>query len=279
MKARSKARKSTKATIFLLGAGRMGGALLKGWTDSGRFSTIHVVEPAPSKAVAALARRKAILLAKDLRGARARPRAVVIALKPQVIKSDPALLKSLGAAGTLVVSIAAGITTEFLREVLGLGVSIVRTVPNTPGAIGHGITALYAPPGTPKADRAFAEKLMAPLGETLWFDDEQLLDVVTALSGSGPAYVFHLVEALTCAGLAHGLAPDVAARLARATITGAGALLEADARLPEDLRKDVTSPGGTTEAALRVLMDQDGLEALMTRAVAAAIKRSRELGN
>ena len=257
----------------------MGGALLKGWIASGRFSTIHVVEPAPSKAIAALAKRKVILLAKDLRNAPARPRAVVIALKPQVIKSERVLLKSLGAAGTLVVSIAAGITTEFLRDALGPGASVVRTVPNTPGAVGRGITALYAPPGTPKADRALAERLMAPLGETLWFGDEQLLDVVTALSGSGPAYVFHLVEALTRAGLAHGLAPDVAARLARATITGAGALLEADARLPEDLRKDVTSPGGTTEAALKVLMDKDGLEALMTRAVTAAVKRSRELGS
>lgn len=257
----------------------MGGALLKGWIAAGRFSAIHVVEPAPSKVVAALARRKEILLAKDLRGARARSRAIVIALKPQVIKSNPAGLKNLGATGTLVVSIAAGITTEFLREVLGPGASVVRTVPNTPGAIGRGITALYAPLGTPKADHALAEKLMAPLGEVMWFGDEQLLDVVTALSGSGPAYVFHLVEALTCAGLAHGLAPNVAARLARATITGAGALLEADARLPEDLRKDVTSPGGTTEAALKVLMDQHGLEALMMRAVTAALKRSRELGS
>jgi pyrroline-5-carboxylate reductase len=156
--------------------------------------------------------------------------------------------------------------------------AIVRTVPNTPGAIGKGITALYAPAATANSDRTLARALMAPLGETLWFDDESALDAVTALSGSGPAYVFLLVEALTEAAIAQGLKPDIAAQLVRQTVIGAGALLEADKRFPEELRRDVTSPSGTTEAALKVLMDRDGLEALMTRAVDAAAKRSRELG-
>jgi pyrroline-5-carboxylate reductase len=278
VKARSKAKQVAKDTVLLLGAGRMGGALLKGWIASRRFSSIQVIETSPSKAIAALATRKKIKLTKHF-DLRLRPRAIVIALKPQVIKSEAALLNDLGKTGALVVSIAAGITINFLRNALGTGIAIVRTVPNTPGAIGQGITALYAPPGTAKADRALGEALMAPLGETLWFDNEAAMDAVTALSGSGPAYVFLLAEALAKAGTAQGLAPAVATRLVRATITGAGALLAADPRPAEELRRDVTSPAGTTEAALKVLMDKDGFEALMTRAVAAAAKRSKELGS
>ena len=277
MKARRKARQKPKDVIVLLGAGRMGGALLRGWIASKKFPSIHVIEPTPSKTIAALAKRKKITLAKQF-DPRLRPRAILIALKPQVIKGEAGLLKELGKTGALVVSIAAGITTVFLSQVLGSKASIVRTVPNTPGAIGQGITALYVQPGMKKADRALAEALMAPLGATIWLDHEREMDAVTALSGSGPAYVFLLVEALARAGIAQGLAPDLAMRLARQTIIGAGALLDADPRLAEELRRDVTSPAGTTEAALKLLMDQDGLEALMTRAVSAAAKRSRELG-
>jgi pyrroline-5-carboxylate reductase len=276
VKARAKAKQSKNA-IVLLGAGRMGGALLKGWIASKKFPSIHVIEPNPSKAIATLAKRKKILLSKEF-DPTVRPRAVVIALKPQIIKSEAALLRQIGTSGPLVVSVAAGITTDFLRRGMGPKSAIVRTVPNTPGAIGKGITALYAPAATANSDRTLARALMAPLGETLWFDDESALDAVTALSGSGPAYVFLLVEALTEAAIAQGLKPDIAAQLARQTVIGAGALLEADKRFPEELRRDVTSPSGTTEAALKVLMDRDGLEALMTRAVDAAAKRSRELG-
>ena len=277
MKARGKAKPAAKNTVLLLGAGRMGGALLQGWIASKRYSSIYVVEPKPSPAIAALAARKKITLANAF-DSRLRPRAIVIALKPQVIKGEGPLLNELGKTGALIVSIAAGITIGFLRQALGTGSAIVRTVPNTPGAIGRGITALYAPSCTAKPDRALAEALMAPLGETLWFDNEAAMDWVTAVSGSGPAYVFLLTEALAQAGIAQGLAPNVAMRLARATITGAGALLAADPRPPAELRRDVTSPAGTTEAALKVLMDRDGLEALMQRAVAAAAKRSTELG-
>jgi pyrroline-5-carboxylate reductase len=277
VKARVKAKPAAKNTVLLLGAGRMGGALLQGWIASRRYSSIIVVEPKPSPALAALAARKMITLAKTF-DPRLRPRAVVIALKPQVIKGEAVLLSDVGKTGALAVSIAAGITTNILRNALGPGIAIVRTVPNTPGAIGRGITALYAPPGTAKTDRVLAEALMAPLGETLWFESESAMDAVTALSGSGPAYVFLLAEVLAQAGIAQGLAPAIAMRLARVTITGAGALLAADPRPPEELRRDVTSPAGTTEAALKVLMDKDGLEALMMRAVAAAAKRSKELG-
>ena len=273
---RTRSKKPARA-ILLFGAGRMGSALLRGWIASRRFPDILVVESAPSKSIRALAAKRKITLARRFDAGKINLRAAVIALKPQVLKSETALLKDLGATGALVVSIAAGITTEFLRSALGQKASIVRTVPNTPGAVGRGITALYAPPGTPKAARMLAQALMAPLGETLWFADERAMDAVTALSGSGPAYVFLLVEAMTKAGIALGLAPDVAVRLARAMVTGAGALLQADPRPPEELRRDVTSPHGTTEAALKVLLGEGGLEELMARAVAAATRRSREL--
>ncbi len=202
----SKAKPVPKNAVLLLGAGRMGGALLQGWIASRRYSSIYVVEPNPAPAIAGFAARKKITLAKTF-DPKVRPRAIVIALKPQIIKSETALLNDLGKTSALIVSIAAGITTKFLRHALGPDGAIVRTVPNTPGAIGRGITALYAPPGTTKADRVFAEALMVPLGETLWFDSEAAMDAVTALSGSGPAYVFFLVEALARAGIAQGWRP------------------------------------------------------------------------
>jgi pyrroline-5-carboxylate reductase len=151
-------------------------------------------------------------------------------------------------------------------------------MPNTPGAIGQGITVLYGDPSLASGDRALAEKLMTALGETLWLQDEGLMDAVTALSGSGPAYVFLMAEALAEAGRAQGLDAVTADRLARATVSGAGALLSADARAASELRREVTSPGGTTEAALRVLMAQDGLTDLMRRAITAATARGKELG-
>ena len=154
----------------------------------------------------------------------------------------------------------------------------MRAMPNTPGAIGKGISALYAPANIRTADRKLAQRLLAALGETLWVTRESLIDAVTAVSGSGPAYVFLLAEALAEAARAEGLPPSAANRLARATITGAGALLEADERDPAELRKDVTSPGGTTEAALRVLLASDGLKPLIARAVRAARQRANELG-
>jgi pyrroline-5-carboxylate reductase len=263
--------------ILLLGAGRMGSALLRGWIASKRFPTIHVVEPAPSEAIRALAGKRNIMLSSNFEAERVKLQAAVLTLKPQVLKNETALLKTVGAANVLVVSIAAGIDTDFLRNALG-SASVVRTMPNTPGAIGRGITALYAPETTSKADRVLAESLMVALGETVWIADEALMDVITALSGSGPAYIFLLTEMMTKAGIVQGLPPNVATRLARATIAGAGALLETDLRTPEELRRDVTSPGGTTEAAFKVLMGENELESLMFRAIAAATRRSKELG-
>jgi len=274
----SKPKRSSQRSVLLIGAGRMGSALIKGWIAAGRFSPIHVVEPAPSAALKTLARKRAIVLHAGLPQALPRLAAVVLAIKPQVLKGEDTLLKALGQAGALVLSIAAGVGTPLLRQKVGRGGPLVRAMPNTPGAIGRGITVLCAGGKLSPADRVLAEALMAALGETLWLRDEALMDAVTAVSGSGPAYVFLMAEVLAAAGRAQGLDAGIADRLARATVSGAGALIAADARPASELRKEVTSPGGTTEAALKVLMGFDGLEALMQRAVDAATRRGRELG-
>src|SRR5882672_1691260 len=265
--------------VLLIGAGRMGGALIRGWIAAKSFSAIHVVEPLPSDEVKAAAAERTIHLhaafaADELPSLSS----VVLAVKPQVLKGEAALLGALGKTGALVLSIAAGITTERLAAGLGPRLRLVRAMPNTPGAIGQGITVLYGARTLSEADRALAEALMASLGETLWLADEGLMDAVTAVSGSGPAYVFLLAEALAEAGRAEGLDAATADRLARATIAGSGALLAASARPAAALRKEVTSPGGTTEAALEHLMATDGLSALMRRAIAAATARGKTLG-
>src|SRR5580692_6138087 len=176
------------------------------------------------------------------------------------------------------VSIAAGTTTRTLTRAMGRDSRIVRAMPNTPGSIGRGITALYAGANATAKDRAMAGKLLAALGDTFWVKKESLIDSVTAVSGSGPAYVFLLVEALAEAAQRQGLPRDIAMRLARATVAGSGALLDADQSPASDLRRAVTSPGGTTEAALKILMAENGLSRLMIRAVTAARKRAEELG-
>jgi pyrroline-5-carboxylate reductase len=256
----------------------MGFALIKGWVAAGLFSPIHVTEPAPSAALKSLARKGSIVLHSGLPDMLPRLAAVVLAIKPQVLKGEAKLLTSLGKSGALVLSIAAGIGTPLLRQKIGRRGPLVRAMPNTPGAIGRGITVLCAGGKLSASDRALAEDLMAALGETLWLRDEALMDAVTAVSGSGPAYVFLMAEALAAAGRAQGLDRATAERLARATVSGAGALIAADARPASELRKEVTSPGGTTEAALTVLMATGEFESLMQRAVDAATRRGRELG-
>ena len=265
--------------VLLIGAGRMGGALIRGWIAAKSFSAIHVVEPLPSEEMKAAAAKRAIHLhAAFAAGELPSLSAVVLAVKPQVLKGEAALLAAFGKTGALVLSIAAGITTERLAAGLGPRARLVRAMPNTPGAIGQGITVLYGAGTLSATDRALAEALMASLGETLWLTDEALMDAVTAVSGSGPAYVFLLAEALAEAGRAEGLDAATADRLARATIAGSGALLATGTRPAADLRKEVTSPGGTTEAALQILMAPDGLPALMRRAIAAATARGKALG-
>lgn len=263
--------------IILIGAGRMGGALLKGWIASG-IGPIEIVEPHPSPALGKLVKAVGLVLHKELASAPPRARACVVALKPQLLKSEAGKFRGIAEAGALMVSIAAGTSLKTMTGAWGRKARIVRAMPNTPGAIGRGISALYASAQATPADRKLAESLLAALGETVWVAREALIDSVTAVSGSGPAYVFHLVEALAEAGKAEGLPPEIAEKLARATVAGAGALLDTDPRPTADLRRDVTSPGGTTEAALRVLMTEDGLKTLIARAVAAANRRAKELG-
>jgi pyrroline-5-carboxylate reductase len=261
--------------ILLIGAGRMGGALLKGWLAKG-LGPVVVVETHPSPELRKLAKRGVTLL-KSIEDAPAKIRALVIALKPQILKTEAARQKTLASSGAPVISIAAGSSIKLMKAAWGKSARIIRAMPNTPGAIGEGISALYAPPDVTAKDRKLAEALLAALGETVWVSRETDIDAVTAVSGSGPAYVFLMVEALAAAAQAEGLPADIALRLARKTVTGSGALLKADPSPAEQLRKNVTSPHGTTEAALKVLMAKNGLPKLMARAVSAARKRAKQL--
>ncbi|HTQ12254.1 MAG TPA: pyrroline-5-carboxylate reductase [Rhizomicrobium sp.] len=261
-------------TLLLIGAGHMGGALLKGWLEAGR-GPVTVVEPRPAPW---LRKRREIALIASIEDARGRYAACVVALKPQILKVEAARLAPVAARGTLMISIAAGTTLASLAGAWGREARIVRAMPNLPGQIGKGISALYAPRNVTAAQKRLARSLLAALGQTVWVSREGLIDSVTAVSGSGPAYVFLLVEALEAAARAQGLPAEAAKALARATVAGAGALLESDPRQAAALRAGVTSPGGTTQAALEVLMAKDGLARLMARAVAAANRRAKELG-
>ena len=268
--------KSVSATL-LVGAGRMGSALLKGWVAR-HFTPIVVVEPAPAPALKNFARANRIPIFKTAADIGDTTIAdCVVALKPQVLANEAQHLRRFAECGALMLSIAAGTRIANLRAAWGPRARVVRAMPNTPGAIGRGITALYAPRRIAADGRKRAERLVVGLGEMVWVKSEQEIDVVTAVSGSGPAYVFLLVEALAAAAEKEGLKRDIAEKLARATIVGAGALLENDARSAGELRRDVTSSGGTTEAALSVLAANPGLRELLARAVSAARKRATEL--
>jgi len=251
----------------------MGGALLGGWLARGiAASCVHVVEPAgvTHKDV------KAVKAVDDLPSG-LKPDVMVFAVKPQALDQIAQAYRRFAEAGAVALSIAAGKTIAVFERHLGVAAAIVRTMPNTPAAVGRGITVACANRHVAPAQRTLCQSLLEAVGEVAWVEDEALLDPVTAVSGSGPAYVFLLIEALADAGVASGLPAELAQRLARATVIGSGEL----ARLsPEDaaqLRKNVTSPGGTTAAALEVLMGEVGLTDLVRRAVAAATRRSREL--
>lgn len=262
-------------TLVLVGAGRMGGALLEGWLGLGLDpARIAVIEPQPSDVLRALASRGLNLNPTAMNGVPAS--VVVLAVKPQTApEAVPALAARVGAE-SLVVSIMAGRTLRFLEDALP-SVAAVRAMPNTPAAIGRGITVAVANARVSAEQRALAHTLLAAVGAVEWVDDEGLLDAVTAVSGSGPAYVFLLAECLAEAGIAAGLPAPLAARLARETVAGSGELLYRSSLDPATLRENVTSPGGTTAAALEVLMGREGLAPLMRAAVAAATRRSREL--
>jgi pyrroline-5-carboxylate reductase len=261
--------------LVLVGAGKMGSALLEGWLRFGLDPKhISVLEPQPTSQIAALA-TGGLQLNPQLRGL-GDVAAVVIAVKPQSAAEAIPPLKPMIGASTVVVSIMAGRTLQFIAGALNAPCALVRAMPNTPAAIGRGIT-VAVPRDINPAQRELADRLLCATGTVEWTDDEALMDAVTAVSGSGPAYVFLLAEALAEAGVASGLPPSLAAKLARETVAGSGELLHRSELDAAVLRHNVTSPGGTTAAALEVLMGNDGLVQLMRKAVAAATKRSREL--
>ncbi len=265
--------------ILLVGCGKMGGALLAGWLDQGvPTDQILVVEPSIDAERSGIPDGVSVLkdaadIADDFE-----PAVVIFAIKPQVMGEVVPLYDRFTAAGTVFMSIAAGTPIRFFEDNLGVGAVVVRVMPNTPAAVRRGMSVLCANVHADQVQRNLCAELMAAVGDTAWLKDEGLMDAVTAVSGSGPAYVFHLIECLAQAAEDVGLAPDLAYRLALQTVSGSGEL----ARLSDDeaaqLRINVTSPGGTTQAALEVLMGDDGLQTLMTAAVRAAENRGRELG-
>jgi pyrroline-5-carboxylate reductase len=262
-------------TLVLVGAGKMGSAMLEGWLARGlKPKQVTVIEPQPVKTLKALARRG---LRINPKGKIAAATAIVVAVKPQTApEAVPPLAPYVGKT-TLVLSIMAGRTIGFLQSSLPPGAAIVRAMPNTPAAIGRGISVAVANRNVSSRQRKQAADLLAAIGKVEWVGDEMLMDAVTALSGSGPAYLFLLVEAMTKAGIAAGLPADLAGILARETVTGSAELLHRSDLDAAVLRQNVTSPGGTTAAALEVLLGPGGLDALLTQAIAAATRRSRVL--
>jgi pyrroline-5-carboxylate reductase len=264
-------------TIALAGAGKMGGAMLTSWLAGGLDpKRAVVIEPMPSAEITALAPQGVRLNPKDMgQKDMGQVETLVIAVKPQMFREAGAALKKLVAPSTLVVSIMAGTTMKSLQEVCGG--AVVRAMPNTPAAIGRGITVAVAAGNVSAGQRATADALLRATGSVEWVSDEGLMDAVTAVSGSGPAYIFLLAEELARAGVAAGLPEELATKLARETVAGSGELLHRSELSSATLRQNVTSPGGTTAAALEVLMGKDGMQELMTRAIAAATARSKEL--
>lgn len=269
-------------TVLLVGCGKMGSALLKGWLSTDPGADITVIDPqadpVPFLAAVPCARVTWLSDLSDLPATTFRPQVVVLAVKPQML--DPLLPAYAAFAGphTVFLSIAAGKSLDGLQAGLGAQTAIVRSMPNTPAAIGRGVTVAIANRQVSPDQRELCDGLLRAVGDVAWINDESLMDAVTAVSGSGPAYVFLLAETLAAAGQAAGLPADLAMHLARQTLAGAGELLYRTSESAATLRQNVTSPGGTTEAALAVLMaEPEGLAALMRAAVAAAARRSQEL--
>ena len=262
--------------LVLLGCGKMGSAMLQGWLSQGvNPSAVYIIDPMPSGWVNALT-EDGVHLNETLPKS---PAVCILAVKPQMMGEALPQLQALGNGETLFVSIAAGTPILSFENVLGENTPIIRTMPNTPAAVGHGITALIGNAHTTDAQMEMAETLLAAVGQTVRLESEEQMDAVTAVSGSGPAYVFHLIETMAAAGEAQGLSPQLALTLAKATVAGAGDLAEKSEEDPTQLRVNVTSPGGTTAAALDVLMDaENGFPKIVGEGVKAAADRSRELG-
>lgn len=261
--------------VLLVGGGKMGMALMHGWLNAGLLPTqIMVQEPSPSEALLAAG----VALNPDAATLSGRPpQIVVLAIKPQMIETVLPPMADILPKQAMVLSLMAGVPIKTLSTLLGRSLACVRTMPNTPASIGRGMTALFADTHVSATQKEAAAALLEAVGQTVWLDDEKLMDAVTAISGSGPAYVFHLAEALTASAQALGVPVDMATQLAMQTVIGAAAMLDQEAGDPAQLRRNVTSPGGTTEAALDVLMSEAGLSNLMRQATQAAAQRSQEL--
>jgi pyrroline-5-carboxylate reductase len=259
--------------LVLLGCGKMGSAMLEGWLAQGvPPGSVHVIEPYPSDWL----KSTGVHLNEPLPAA---PAIVLLAVKPQMMGAALPQVVALGGGDTLFLSIAAGTTIASFEETFGAATPIIRAMPNTPAAVGRGISAITGNPRATEADLQLAEALLSAVGQVVRLEGEHQMDAVTAVSGSGPAYVFHLIEALAAAGEAEGLPALLAMQLARATVCGAGELAQQSPETASQLRINVTSPGGTTAAALAVLMDAEtGFPPLLRRAVKAAADRGRELG-
>jgi len=260
--------------LVLLGCGKMGSAMLQGWLGDGLPpASVWVIDPNPSDWL----RGTGVHINADLP---ATPAIVLVAVKPQMMGDALPVMRDRGNGATLFVSVAAGTPIAAFEQALGGQTPIVRAMPNTPAAVGRGITAIIGNAHATPEQLDLADMLLQAVGQVVRLEDEGQMDAVTGLSGSGPAYVFHMIECMARAGEAQGLAPDLAMQLAQATVAGSGALAEAADETPAQLRQNVTSPNGTTQAGLEVLMDEDtGLPPLMVRTVAAAADRSRELRN
>ena len=260
--------------LVLLGCGKMGSAMLQGWLADGLPpASVWVIDPNPSDWL----RGTGVQINADLPDT---PAIVLVAVKPQMMGEALPVLRDRGNAATLFVSVAAGTPISAFEEALGAQTPIVRAMPNTPAAVGRGITAIIGNAHATPEQLDLADMLLQAVGQVVRLEDEGQMDAVTGLSGSGPAYVFHMIECMAKAGEAQGLSPELAMQLAQATVAGAGALAEAAEETPAELRRNVTSPNGTTQAGLEVLMDKDaGLPPLMARTVKAAADRSRELRN
>ena len=263
-----------KRGLVLLGCGKMGSAMLQGWLADGLpASSVWVQDPYPSDWV----QNSGVHVNTDLPAA---PAVVLIAVKPQMMADALPVLAAMGNGETLFVSVAAGVSIATYEDILGAKTPIVRAMPNTPAAVGKGITAIVGNGPAGQAGLDASEGLLKAVGQVVRLNNEGQMDAVTGLSGSGPAYVFHMIECMAAAGEAQGLSSELSMALAKATVAGAGALAETADETPEQLRVNVTSPNGTTQAGLEVLMDTaDGLPPLMIKTVGAAAERSRELGD
>lgn len=266
-------------TLVLVGAGKMGGALLEGWLKGGAApAKIVALDPSPPAEVKAMLETKGVRLNPPVAGI-TDAEVIIIAVKPQLMEDVLPGIVTLKASRPLILSVAAGKTIASFERHFGADAAVIRTIPNTPAAVGRGITAMATNPHVTAAQLELARTLLSAVGEVVTVENEAMIDAVTAVSGSGPAYVFYLTECLAAAGEKVGLPADLAMQLARATVSGSGELMRQSGIEAATLRKNVTSPKGTTYAALQVLMAEDGMQPLFDKAIDAATRRSRELAS